>query len=141
MLTPLFARNVKWCLGRRSGLRSLCISYDFVCPGCTAGPRNRVAPIQLDKEIIEVVDSFCYLEDVLSTEGGVERTIQARTAAAWKKWKDLAGLLINRHVPMRSRGKVFNSCICPFLLYGMETWSLTKILEDTLQSCDHCMLR
>ena len=131
----------KWCHGRCSGLRSLRISYDFVCPGCTAGSRNREAPMQLDGEQVEMVDSFCYLGDVLSTEGGVERTIKARTAAAWKKWKDLAGLLTNRHVPMKSRGIIFNSCVRPVLLYGVETWSLTTRLEDTLQRCDRSMLR
>ena len=90
---------------------------------------------------MEVVDSFCYLGDVVSAEGGTERTVKARTAAAWRKWRDIAGLLTNRHVPLKSRGSIYSSCVRPVLLYGVEAWSLTKKLEETLQSCDRRMLR
>ena len=138
----LCTRCGKWCHKRCSGLRTLNITQDFVCPRCTAGPRTiREQPIDVNGEVVEVVDSFCYLGDVMSCEGGVERSIKARTAAAWRKWKDIAGLLTNRHVPLKSRGSIYCSCIRPVLLYGVEAWSITKKLEETLQGCDRRMLR
>ena len=132
----------KWCHFRCSGLRTLNIDYDYVCPRCTAGPgHNGELPLQLGGEQVEVVNHFCYLGDVLSGEGGVERTIKARTAAAWRKWRDISGLLTNKSVPLTNRGGVYSSCVRSVLLYGAETWSLTKKQEEHIQSCDRRMLR
>ena len=38
-----------------------------------------------ESDIVEQVESFCYLENVLDREGGVEKTVPARVAAAWAK--------------------------------------------------------
>jgi hypothetical protein len=50
-------------------------------------------------------------------------------------------LLINKGIPLRYRGKVYEACIRSVLLYGVETWALTKKLEDVLIGCDRRMLR
>ena len=35
--------------------------------------------------VIGVVTQFCYLGDVLDSEGGAERVVRARVAVAWGK--------------------------------------------------------
>ena len=52
----------------------------------------------------------------------------------------LCGESGNRHIPLKNRGSIYNACIRPVLLYGAETWNITKKLEETLQSCDRRML-
>ena len=90
-----------------------------MCPGCTTGPRKPgEQPVHVDGVVVEAVNSFCYLGDVMSCEGGVERSVSARFASAWRKWKDITGLLTNRHVPLKNRGSVYNACISPPVLYG-----------------------
>ncbi len=42
---------------------------------------------------VEVVDSFCYLGDVIRCEGGAEAAVRGRIACAWKSWRELASLL------------------------------------------------
>ena len=42
---------------------------------------------------------------------------------------------------MKNRGSVYSACIRPFFLYGVETWSITNKLEETLQSCGRRVLR
>ena len=81
--SKLCTRCGKWCHKRCIGLSSLNTTQDFVCPGCTAEPRNPGERlIHVDGEVVEVVNSFCYLGGVMSSEEGVERSIKARTAAA-----------------------------------------------------------
>ena len=75
---------------------------------------------------------FCYLGDVLDSEGGAER---ARVAAAWGKWREILGLLLNKGIPLARRGMVFDACIRSVMLYGGETWALTKRLEGVLIGC------
>jgi hypothetical protein len=49
-------------------------------------------------------------------------------------------LLINKGIPLRYRGKVYEACIRSVLLYGVETMACTKKLEDVLIGCDRRML-
>ena len=68
--SKLCTRCRKWCHKRCSGLRSLHSTRDFVCPGCNAGPQNPCEqPIHVDGELVEVVNSFCYPGDVMSSAG------------------------------------------------------------------------
>ena len=68
-------------------------------------------------------------------------SIRARVGAAWRKWKEIASLLVNRGIPLHHRGRVYESCIRSVMLYGEETWELAARLEGILLSCDRRMLR
>ena len=57
-------------------------------------------------------------------------------AAAWVKWREISGLLLNKGIPLAWRGMVFDACIRSVILYGRETWALTKRLEGGLIGCD-----
>ena len=135
----------KWCHKKCSRLRNLNRVVDFRCPACVR--REGVAEVEVEENIIvgeQLVGSvkqFCYLGDVLDCEGGVERAVRMRVAAAWSKWREIARLLTNRHIPLRNRAGVYTACIRPVMLYGAEAWGLTQRLEDVLIKCDRRMLR
>ena len=42
---------------------------------------------------LKQVENFRYLGSVIHAQGGSEENIKARIAAAWKKWKELSGVL------------------------------------------------
>ena len=67
--------------------------------------------------------------------------MRARVAAAWTKWRDIAGLLVNKNIPLVSRSSVYDACIRPVLLYGAETWALTQKMEEILKRYDNTMQR
>ena len=83
----------KWCHKRCSGLGSLDGVINYRCPACVTG---RVI-VETDESlvvegwIIEEVTHFCYLGDLLDRSGGAERAVKVGIAAAWSKWRDLAG--------------------------------------------------
>ena len=138
----------KWVHKRCSGLQSVTLARDYVCPTCTR--RRQGNPTQTDDsivlgpavgEVVEEVESFCYLGSIVDREGGVERAIRARVATAWTKWREIAGLLGNRRIPLKNRAPIYAACIRSVLLYGAESWPLTQRLEQCIQSCDRRMLR
>ena len=65
-----------------------------------------------------VVTQFCYLGDVLDSEGGAERAVRARVAVAWGKWRKISGLLLYNSVPLVQRNIVFDASIRSVMLYG-----------------------
>ena len=41
----------------------------------------------------------------MSNNPGCESAVRARVAAAWKKWREIASLLVNRKIPLECRTK------------------------------------
>ena len=122
-----------WCHKRCSRLRSLNVPSSL-CPsrsnqGRTSQPDDS---IHLHDGQEEEVKSFCYLGDVLDPSGGAERTVRSRIACAWSKWREVSNLLTNRGIPPRHRAEVCETCIRSVMLYGSETWALTKKLGDVI---------
>ena len=70
--------------------------------------------------------------DVLDCEGDVERAIRARIATAWLEWRDIAGLLVNKSIPLTNRANIYDAFIRPVLLYASETWALMKKMEENI---------
>ena len=132
----------KWCHGRCSGVRNVRrAGENFRCPACVRGPIVRRREVEVEGGLLEVVDRFCYLGDTVGCEGGAETAVRARVTSAWRKWRELANLLVNQGIPMSLRGRIYCACIRPVLMYASETWALTKKLEKILSTCDHRMLR
>ena len=135
----------RWCHKKCSGLRNLGGVVDFRCPACVRRANREYVeeePCVIEEgQTLEEAEYFCYLGSILDCEGGVERAVRARVAAAWTKWRDIAGLLVNKNIPLVNRSRVYDSCIRPVLLYGAETWALTQKLEEIVKRCDNRMLR
>ena len=121
------------------------IAIHFLCPIC-AGLGDRSVDeesddIHIGSEVIEEVEEFCYLGDLLDCEGGVERAGRMRVSAAWRKWREISSLLVNRSMPAVCRERVYDACIRSVMLYGSEGWPMTDRLRGVLMSCNRRMLR
>ena len=77
----------------------------------------------------------------MDTEGSVERTVRMRVAAAWRKWREISSLLLNRAIPLKYRGRVYDACVRSVLLYGSEGWPMTDRVQSIMTSCDRRMMR
>ena len=89
----------------------------------------------------DMVDSFCYLGDTMSCVGGAEVAVRARIGSAWRKWRELASLLVSKNILLVNWARVYFPCVRQALLYAAETWVLAGKLEGLLVRCDHRMLR
>ena len=87
---------------------------------------------------LEVVESF---GDRISPNGGCEVSTIARIRSAWRKFRELLPLLTNQAIPMKSRAKVYNSCICSVMLYGSGCWALVTADVQRLQRNERALFR
>ena len=77
--------------------------------------------VQVGPDKLEVVASFCYLDDMLSAGGGCEIIVTTRVKTAWKKFRELLpATSLTRPVAM-------NTCVQSAMLHASETWPLTKM--------------
>ena len=118
---------------------------DYKCTYCqgTAHPLDgrpqREVPVGSDK--LEVVASFCYLGDMLSAAGGCELSTTTRVKTGWKKFKDMIPVLSSHHLSLKTRCRVYSSCVPSAMLHASETWSLTKPSLQRLQRNNRAMIR
>ncbi len=71
-----------------------CAIVNFRCLNCVGGGLREVdvRQVRMGEASVVVVDSFCYIGDVIRCEGGAEATVRGRIACAWKSWRELASL-------------------------------------------------
>ena len=66
--------------------------------------------------------------------------VSARIGSAWKKFRELSGVLVGKQ-GLSLKGKIYQCCVRPVLLYCCETWELTFADEARLHGVGHQMIR
>ena len=84
-------------------------------------------------ERVEEVDEFTYLGSIVSKKGGTDEDIQARIGKARQAFAMLRPIWRSTALTTKTKLRVFGSNVKAVLLYGSETWRLTKGLEQKLQ--------
>ena len=104
-----------WEHKKCSGLQWLIPNPDYRCALCMGNtcPINGrpQSEVQVGPDKLEVVASFCYLGDMLSTGGGCEITVTTHVKPARKKFRELLPVLTSCHLSYKTRGHVYNSCM------------------------------
>ncbi|KAJ4435660.1 hypothetical protein ANN_18276 [Periplaneta americana] len=75
---------------------------------------------------IEFVTQYIYLGQTISFQSSIGKDIDRRIASAWRKFWSLSFILMDKSQKLQDNRQIFNSCIAPVLLYGAQSWSLTK---------------
>ena len=135
----------QWVHKKCSGLKRIVANPTFQCARClgTARPIDGRPweSVQVGTDTLEVVDAFCYLGDMLSAGGGCELATVTRTMSAWKKFRELLPVLTSRHFSLKTRGRIYSTCVRSVMLHASETWPLTKPDLQRLQRNDRAMIR
>ena len=85
-----------------SSLERLTPNPDYRCTQCMGNARpidvRPQSELQVGPDKLEVVASFCYLGDMLSTGWACEIAVTTRVKTAWKKFRELLLVLTSRHL-------------------------------------------
>ena len=72
------------------------------------------------------VETFKYIGSVLSGDGSCEEEVKKRIQAGWLSWRRVFGVLCNRKLSTRVKGRIYKSVVRPALMYGMEKVAATN---------------
>ncbi|XP_078682179.1 uncharacterized protein LOC144916730 [Branchiostoma floridae x Branchiostoma belcheri] len=90
---------------------------------------------------LEIVKDFTYLGSVISSSGGAEMDIEARTGEAKAAFAQLKPVWKARNISLKTKLRIFESNVKSILLYGCETWGLTQANIKKLQTFINARLR
>jgi len=98
-------------------------------------------PVEIDGDPIDEVDSFVYLGSMLDTHGGTDRDVTARIGKARTAFIMLKNTWSSREISISTKLRIFNSNVKSVLLYGSETWRMTKKTKQKIQTFINTCLR
>ena len=99
------------------------------------------AEIFMQGEKLKRVDAFKYLGSTVQGNGSLNQEINHRIQAGWNNWKKVSGVLCDKRISIKTKGKIYKTCVRPAAMYGSETWPLKKAEENKLNSNEMRMLR
>jgi len=77
----------------------------------------------------------------LSVDGDADAAVEARIRIGWNNFRQLVPLLTNKKVLLIMRGRLYSSCVRSSMLYGSETWPISKENVVALQRAEMRMAR
>ncbi|XP_067121860.1 uncharacterized protein [Centruroides vittatus] len=101
------------------GLRVSRSKTVYMCSGEVDGARER--DLELRGDVFRRVNTFKYLGSTVAEDGGVDKEVTGRIQAGWRNWRDMSGVLCDKRVPLRLKGKVYRVVVRPAMLYAIET--------------------
>ena len=81
-------------------------------------------------------DAEAIINCFFPSDGRCDTEIKRRTGVAKESFKDLTNILMNRKVKLDTRKRILNSYVWSTLLYGCETWTISKNMEKKLKSLE-----
>ena len=99
------------------------------------------APLKVDNQMIEEVESYISLGQRISLqEKDMDKEISRRIQAGWKAYNGNK-IVFKSNMPISLKRKVFNQCVLPTMIYGAETWAITKQMRSKIASAQRSMER
>ena len=97
--------------------------------------------IKVNDKIIEQVDQFTYLGQLITTDGRSEQEIKRRIVIAKNSFAKLSNLLTNKKVDIKTRIRITRCFVWSTFLYACETWTLSKAVEKKIEAMEMWMYR
>ncbi|MCJ8740102.1 hypothetical protein PDJAM_G00054950 [Pangasius djambal] len=103
--------------------------------------REGSGTVRLQGEEVKKVQEFKYLGSTVQSNGECGKEVKKRVQAGWNGWRKVSGVLCDRKISARIKGKVYKTVVRAAMLYGLETVALRKRQESELEVAELKMLR
>ena len=77
----------------------------------------------------------------MQESGDCEREVKKRVQAGWNGWRRVSGVICDRRLPARVKGKMYSSVVRPAMVYGLETVAVTKKQVEDMEVAEMKMRR
>ena len=78
---------------------------------------------------------------MIKNTSGMEKEVNFRIQCAWNNWRKVSGVVCDRRIPVRLKGKVHRAVVRLALLYNLEAAPLKTIEEKKIDVAEMRMLR
>ncbi|KAE8681311.1 Detected protein of unknown function [Hibiscus syriacus] len=123
------------------GLRINIEKTEYLCSNFNGNQNDEDVEVCIEGHVLPSKDCFKYLGSMIHKDGGVDDDVTHRIKAGWLKWRAATGVLCDKKVPLKLKGKFYRMAIRPALLYGSECWAPKKDHVRRIEAAEMRMLR
>ena len=105
------------------------------------GGEGKQGAVKLGMDNIKRVTTFKYLGSNVMDDGCMDSEINHRIQCAWMTWRRSSGILCDKRISAKVKGRFYKSVVRPAMVYGAETWPVKKAQERKLEVAEMRMLR
>ncbi|CAH8289053.1 unnamed protein product, partial [Heterobilharzia americana] len=108
--------------------------------------QQQQTPVTINGRKLKEATSFTYLGSTISTTGGTgtDEDVKVRIVKARQAFISLKPVWRSSALSVRNKIRIFNTNVKSVLLYGSETWRVTKGISNKLQTfinnCLRCLV-
>ena len=77
----------------------------------------------------------------MQESGDCVREVKKSVQAGWSRWRSVSGVICDRRLPARVKGKVYSSVVRSAMVYGLETMAVTKKQVEEMEVAEMKMLK
>jgi hypothetical protein len=100
-----------------------------------------IACVVINLLTCEQVNNFLYLGHMITDNGRCEQEIKRRIGMAKNTFNEMKNMLTSKQITNRLKMRLIKCYIYPILLYGSETWTTNKNLEDRINAFEMWIFR
>jgi hypothetical protein len=97
--------------------------------------------VSLDGQVVSMNDTFRYLRSMLQSEEEIDEDVSHKIRAGWVKWRQISGVLCDKNVPNKLKGKFYRTAIRPAMMYDAEYWATKGQHVQKMSIAEMRMLR
>ena len=97
--------------------------------------------IKIENEEVKKTEAFTYLGSKITECGKSTDEIKCRIGKAGSAFGSLNKIMRARNINLRTKMNIYNATVLSILLYGSETWTITKVDSNKLDAFHHKCLR
>ena len=97
--------------------------------------------IHLDGQEVEQVSKFVYLGELITENGKSEEEIRRRIEITRKSFSKMRTIMTNPKISIPARLRFIKCYVWSTLLYGVETWTISKMSQQRLEAFEMWTLR
>ncbi|KAK3536218.1 hypothetical protein QTP86_000195 [Hemibagrus guttatus] len=120
--------------------RGMKVSHSKIEYRCV-NEREGSGTVRLQGEEVKKAQEFKYLGSTVQSNGECGKEVKRRVQAGWNGWRKVSGVLCDRKISARIKGKMYRTVVRPAMLYGLETVSLRRRQASELEVAELMMLR
>ena len=87
---------------------------------------NERRKIKIEEDELPYTEEFTYLGSTVRNDGGAGKDIRIRIAKARNAFNMLNNIWKSQQYSLKTKVRIYNSCVISTLLYGAECWRMTE---------------
>jgi hypothetical protein len=97
--------------------------------------------IQINGRILEQVKSYVYLGHTITEDGKCDMEIRKRIGMAKSTFINMKSILTSKQITNKLKMRIARCYVYSILLYGSESWTLNKMMEDKINAFEMWVYR